>query len=159
MSEQFDEYDRYALFDIETHTIDALELVLEKMRQARERPTSWKWVVIGLHTAMHGGFALVLRRSDGAQLLDKKREQAVYESWERERETGTRESLHYDHLDWFLQLYEKTKDPSRMNYLGGLRLSRPSIRRKRYLDSTTTVDRSCTSRQHPGQYRSSTFSI
>src|SRR6478735_2934235 len=101
MSEQFDEYDRYALFDIETHTIDALELVLEKMRQARERPTSWKWVVIGLHTAMHGGFALVLRRSDGAQLLDKKREQAVYESWERERETGTRESLHYDHLDWF----------------------------------------------------------
>ena len=68
---------------------------------------------------MHGGFALVLRRSDGAQLLPKKDERALYESWDRERQTGQFEDLHYDHVDWFTQLYQKTKDTQRMSYLGG----------------------------------------
>lgn len=119
MAKQFDGYDPYARFDIEEHTIDALELILEKMRQAKERPAAWKWVVVGLHSAMHGGFALVLRRSDGAQLLPKKLEQATYARWERERQTGQFEDEHYDHVDWFTQLYQKTKDPQRMSYLGG----------------------------------------
>lgn len=115
-SEQFD---FYASFDIETHTIDALELILEKLRQALDRPTAWKWVAVGLHSALHGAFALVLRRSDGAQLLPKKLEQKVYESWERERATGQLEFLHYDHVDWFTELYKKTQDSQRMSYLGG----------------------------------------
>jgi hypothetical protein len=116
VSEQFD---FYVSFDIETHTIDALQLILEKLRQALERPTAWKWAVVGLHSAMHGGFALVLRRTDGAQLRPKKFEQKLHESWERERTTGQLEGLHYDHVDWFTELYKKTQDPQRMSYLGG----------------------------------------
>lgn len=114
-----DGFDPWASFDIESHTIDALGLVAEKLQQARFRSSAWKWVVVGLHSAMHGGFALVLRRSDGAQLLPVKLERKVYESWERERATGKLEALHYDHVDWFLELYKKTQDPQRMSYLGG----------------------------------------
>jgi hypothetical protein len=112
-------FDPWVSFDIETHTVDALELVLEKLRQAHDRPSAWKWVVVGLHSAMHGGLALVLRRSDGAQLLPRKLEQQIYESWERERATGQIEALHYDHVDWFTELYKKTQNPQRMSYLGG----------------------------------------
>lgn len=119
MTEEADKLETWATFDIETHTIDALELTLQKLQQALARPTAWKWVVVGLHSAMHGGFALVLRRADGAQLLPKKLEQRVYESWQREREMGVLEALHYDHVDWFLELYKKTQDPIRMSYLGG----------------------------------------
>jgi hypothetical protein len=119
VAKQAEEFEPWASFDLEVHTIDALELILEKLQQTRTRPSAWKWVVVGLHSAMHGGFALVLRRSDGAQLLPKKLEQKVYESWERERATGKLEALHYDHVDWFLELYKKTQDPQRMSYLGG----------------------------------------
>lgn len=119
VADEGEPFDFYASFDIETHTIDALELILEKLQQTLERPTAWKWVVIGLHSAMHGGFALVLRRSDGAQLLPKKLEQKVYESWERERATGQLEAIHFDHVDWFTELYKKTQDPERMSFLGG----------------------------------------
>jgi hypothetical protein len=95
MTGQLSEYELDAHFDIEEHTeehtIDALELILEKMRQARERPTAWKWVVVGLHSAMHGGFALVLQQSHGAQLLPTKLEQKVYERWERESDGPIRE--------------------------------------------------------------------
>src|SRR6476660_7324845 len=96
MNDKSQNVELYVSFDIETHVVDALELVLEKLRQATQHPTAWKWVVVGLHSAMLGGFALVLRRSDGAQLLPKKLEQKIYESWERERTTGKREALHYD---------------------------------------------------------------
>ncbi|CAN5706651.1 hypothetical protein BH09CHL1_BH09CHL1_10620 [soil metagenome] len=127
------QFDLYASFDIESHTINALELILEKLRQAIEQPASWKWVVVGLHSAMHGGFALVLRRSDGAQLLPTKLEQKVYESWERERETGVIEFVHFDHVDWFIELYKKTQDPQRMSYLGGRPLT-PTVEQNESID-------------------------
>jgi hypothetical protein len=94
-------------------------LTLEHLDRVLERPVSWKWVVVGLHSAFHGAFCLVLRRSDGAQLLPKKQEQRVYASWERERETGQLEGLYFDHVDWFLELFKKTLDPQRMSYFGG----------------------------------------
>lgn len=111
--------DKNVGFNTEEHVIDALELVLEKLQESRAKPMAWKWVVIGMHTAFHGGFVLVLRRSDGIQLLPEKKEWAVFESWQRERASGQFEDLHFDFVDPFMQLYAKTKIDWRMSYLGG----------------------------------------
>jgi hypothetical protein len=67
MVDPSDRQDR-VYFWLDSQTVDALELTLEHLRRALTRPMSWKWVIIGIHTALHGSFGLVLRRSDGAQL-------------------------------------------------------------------------------------------
>lgn len=63
MTDRSEQFDLYVSFDIETHTIDALELILEKLQQVRGRPTAWKWAVVGLHSAILA-LAAICRRSE-----------------------------------------------------------------------------------------------
>lgn len=110
-------------FQLDTQTVDALELVLEHLQRVPDRPMSWKWVVIGLHAALQGSFGLVLRRTDGAQLLIHRQEQEFWERANRERETGEPEPpIPNPRIDTFLDLFAKTQEARRMQYLGGVPL-------------------------------------
>jgi hypothetical protein len=121
--DQDSDYQSRIYFTLDDHTVDALELTLDHLRRAPTRPMSWKWVLIGIHTALHGSFGLVLRRSDGAQLLVPKQERQTYQRWERERAKGVPEAESFlSRVDLFLDLYNKVQIPSRMNYFGGVPL-------------------------------------
>jgi hypothetical protein len=120
MDEQVHDSETRVSFWLDDQTVDALEMTLEHLRRAPSRPMSWKWVIIGIHTALHGCFGLALRRSDGAQLHIPKQETKIYKRWERERARGVPEVDAFNpRIDLFLDLFEKVQAANRMNYLGG----------------------------------------
>ncbi len=64
----------YVHFSLEGQTVDALELTLEHLCRALDRPMSWKWVLIGIHSALYGSFVLALASTDGAAALSQEHE-------------------------------------------------------------------------------------
>jgi hypothetical protein len=120
------------VFDLAGQTVDALELVLEHLRRVPARAMSWKWALIGMHAALQGSFGLVLRRTDGAQLLVPDQERQFWQRVHRECTTGSPEPMGYvtkagkpqePQIDWFLNLFEKVHDPDRMKHFSGVPLS------------------------------------
>lgn len=118
-------------FGLEEQTVDALELTLESLRRVPSRMDSWKWAIIGMHAALQGSFAVALRRTDGAQVLIPVQEKQFWERVERERESGVVEAPIYitskgkpqdEKVDWFLDLFTKTQDAGRMQYMAGVPL-------------------------------------
>lgn len=118
-------------FSLEGQIVDALELTLEALRRVPSRMASWKWVVIGIHAALQGSFAVVLQRTDGAQVLIPEQERQFWERIERERASGVVEAPIYstskgkpqgEKVDWFLDLFDKTQDAQRMSYMAGVPL-------------------------------------
>lgn len=118
-------------FSLESQTVDALEITLESLQRVPGREASWKWVVVGMHAALHGSFCLVLERTDGAQLLVADQEEQFWERVARERASGTPEPMGYttrkgkpadEKVDWFLELFAKVQDADRMSYLAGVPL-------------------------------------
>ncbi len=119
------------VFDIAGQTVDALELVLEHLQRVPARAMSWKWALIGMHAALQGSFGLVLRRTDGAQLLIPDQERQFWQRVQLERTTGSPEPMGYvtkagkpqePQIDWFLNLFEKVQDPDRMKHFNGVPL-------------------------------------
>ena len=110
----------YFSFRLEEQCVDALVEMLQHLNRVEDRPAAWKWVIVTAHNALHGAFCMVLRRSDGAQLLTIKQETATYRRWNEERETGVIQGpTDYARVDDFLSLYGKVQIAERMSYLGG----------------------------------------
>jgi hypothetical protein len=118
-------------FDLEGQLTDALELTIEHLRRLPDRPMSWKWVLIGMHTALQCSFGLALERTDGAQLLVPEQETQFWQRVERERASGMPEAMAYttakgkptgEKVDWFLELFAKTQEADRMRHFAGVPL-------------------------------------
>lgn len=130
----------HVYLSLEEQTIDALELTLEHLQRAPDRPMSWKWVIIGIHSAVHGSFVLALEGTDGAAPLIPEHERQYREHVNRERANYTPENFEFTkkrkgkleptapQVDWFSDLYAKVKDPERMSHFGGRPLSENSER-------------------------------
>lgn len=142
-------------FDLEGQTVDGLELTLEHLRRASDRPMSWKWVVIGMHAALHGSFGVALRRTDGAQLLPPEQERQYWERVDRERANQAPEvPIYYARkvestsskrprvverrVDQFLNLFRKTQEANRMSHFGGVPL-RPTPAQKRSVEHLNSI--------------------
>jgi hypothetical protein len=109
---------RWHRFDLDGQAVDALRHVGDLLPRAVDDPYLWKWIVIAMFDALHGFFGLALRRSDGAQLLSEKHEQRTYKRWNEERKLGKAIQREPDRVDETRNLYLKTLDPERMDYLG-----------------------------------------
>lgn len=117
-----------AYFSLQNQIPDALRLAYSALIELPQRELSWKWVIIGIHSALQGSFAQALSRSDGIQVLSKAQETQSLQRYIRERKTGTFDNTWFTnkkgearapHVDGFLSLFEKTHNPDRMNYLHG----------------------------------------
>ncbi len=118
-------------FDLDEQTVDALELTLDHLRRAPGRPLSWKWVVVGMHAALHGSFGLALRRTEGAQLLPRWQERQYWERVDRERANLKPEAPTYSRPvrhEWRQHWVRSTSTKGRRLYsrkVRSTRMSRP----------------------------------
>lgn len=129
--------DPYWTFELDEQLLDALETTNLHLENAIQYPLSWKWAIIALHAAVHCAFAVVLRHSDGAQILTEKLEKRTYERWETERQTGELSTdWGPERVDDFLNLFAKVQDSERMSYLNGRPLvpSEPQSESVRFLN-------------------------
>lgn len=72
-------------FGLPRQAVFALRFVAELLPRVGAEPYLWKWIVIGVHDALHGFMGLALQRTDGAQLRGAREEQRIYDRWNRER--------------------------------------------------------------------------
>lgn len=89
--------------DLYEEAISGLHLAAENTRVAAEYPYPWKWVILGLHSALQAFMVLALENSNG--LLALKDDTAA--KWMRSYREGKR--LPEEKLDWFPALYDKIK--------------------------------------------------
>lgn len=121
-------------FDLDDQTVDALDLMLHHLRMVPSRPRSWKWVLLGAHAALHGGFSLVLERTDGYQLYNRKTEKRLQENLYKSRQNPENSELldawveiiaEDPKIDEFMDLFTKACNPKRVMHLASVPL-RPS---------------------------------
>ncbi len=112
----------FVAFGLNEQILDAMEVTLEHVGRAADRPMSWKWVIIGIRATLHGAFYVALRGSSGSQLLVDWQEAQTYERWARERANFAPEPIEYatkggkqvePKTDRFLELFAKVQDPPR----------------------------------------------
>ena len=82
----------------------ALEFSAEKLAHVGADLFQWRWVIFGLHLAAQGAMAIAVRDSAGLTVMPKR----LAAKWIDAYELG--EELPPERLDWFLELYAKTKD-------------------------------------------------
>jgi hypothetical protein len=63
--------DDYVRFDERTNVLASLELLELVTPLLTERPTLWKWAIIGAHDALQGAMVCALADSTGTSVLEK----------------------------------------------------------------------------------------
>ena len=95
--------DTWLSTDLYEEVISGLHLAVENTRAAAEHPYPWKWVILGLHSALQAIMVLALQSSNGLRAL----KDDIAAKWMRAYRDGT--SLPEEKLDWFPSLYDKIK--------------------------------------------------
>ncbi len=124
-------------FGPDDQTVDGLRLALDYLRQLPAKPPAWKWVVIGIHTALQGALVLALSGTDGAGALIQEQREQYYRHIKEERSNGDPLPFQFtrgkqqkpvsEKVDYFKELYARAQNPEHMEYRGFHVLIPPTI--------------------------------